>query len=278
MSSLPVSLGVDPGRPCKLIQLSDLHLPALRQQQYCERDVEQQLLSVLAHIEQHHPDLDGLLLSGDLVHQGHSAAYRRLDGYLSRFDKPWYWIAGNHDSHTAMRRIRPDQPVSLCCNGWRILLLDSTSAADGLGSGSLPDSELQRLQDQLQSAQEAGEALVLVLHHHPVPVQSRWQDQIMLGNAERLWQLLDRYRVPITLLFGHVHQVWEMNREHVRLLSCPSTAVQYVRGQMGLQIETEGDAALPGYRWLILEPAAALDQTNLNKCWPRSAVERVRLD
>ncbi len=244
-------------RPCKLIQLSDLHLPALLGQRYRDCDTEQQLLRVLEHLQTQHSDLDALLLSGDLVHHGHRDAYRRLAGYLDRLAKPWYWIAGNHDSLAAMQQVRPPPSTPLICDGWQILLLDSTAAADGQGGGSLADAELQRLEAQLQSAQQAGASLLLVLHHNPLSVQSRWQDQIMLGNAECLWQLLGRYEVPVTLLFGHVHQHWDIIHQGVRLLGCPSTAVQFVRAQPQLLVETQGAAALPGYRWLKLSAASA---------------------
>lgn len=275
------TLAAAPERPCKLIQLSDLHLPALRQQRYRGRDVEQQLLRVLQQIQTRHPDLDALLLSGDLVDHGHQDGYLRLAGYLERFGKPWYWIAGNHDSLANMQRIRPPPASCLVCNGWRILMLDSNAAADGQGSGSLPEPELQRLEEQLQRALQTGESLLLVLHHNPLPVQSRWQDQIMLGNAERFWQLLGRYRVAVTVLFGHVHQVWDLTQDGVRLLSCPSTAVQFVRAQERLLIETQGAEALPGYRWLKLSPASAQaqdDPSGLLSSGLRTAVERVHPD
>ncbi|MEH6472005.1 MAG: metallophosphoesterase [Halopseudomonas sp.] len=271
------TLAVDPSRPCKLIQISDLHLPALRQQRYRDRDVEQQLITVLQHIGQHHADLDALLLTGDLVHHGHADSYRRLAGYLESLGKPWYWIAGNHDSLVDMQRVRPDHPHVLCCNGWRILLLDSTSAGDGLGSGSLADSELQRLQYQLQAAQQTGESLLLVLHHNPLPLQSAWQDAIMLANAEHFWELLERFSLPITVLYGHVHQVWQQFHNNVSLLSCPATSVQFARGQQQLMIETEGEDALPGYRWLTLSPGAALDQTNTIHAGLETGIARVSL-
>jgi Icc protein len=282
MSLSDETLLADPDRPCKLIQLSDLHLPALRELRYRDRDVERQFLHILEHIHRQHPDLDALLLTGDLVQHGHADAYQRLAGYLENFGKPWYWIAGNHDSLAEMQRIRPTPATALIANGWRILMLDSNAEADGKGSGSLADTELARLEHQLQRALQTGESLLLVLHHNPLPVQSLWQDRIMLGNAERLWQLLGRYRVPVTVLFGHVHQVWDLTQQSVRLLSCPSTAVQFARGQEQLLVETQGAEAQPGYRWLTLSPAGSTQTQDpppgLLSSGLTTAVERVRTD
>ncbi len=282
-----------PGQGCKLIQISDLHLQAQPHQRYRGFDVDKHLLAVLDHIDRHHVDFDGLLLSGDLVHHGHAAGYRRLVDYLERFDKPWYWIPGNHDSPVEMRRIRPTPSDSFVCNGCRVVLLDSTSAADGRGGGSLSDPELQRLRDQLGRARTAGESVVLVLHHNPLPVQSAWQDAIMLGNATCFWQLLESYQLSVAVLFGHLHQHWDQTCQGVRVLSCPSTAIQFARQQPQIKLETDGQAALPGYRWLnigapypstgapsdteVSRFSTAADQLNGSWTWLETGIERVRL-
>lgn len=272
-----------PNRSCKLIQLSDLHLQQSPNQRYRGYDVERHLQQVLAHIQQHHADLDGLLLSGDLVHHGYADGYRRLVDYLDRLGKPWDWIAGNHDSLDQMRSIRPASTPNIVINGCRLVLLDSCSAPDGRGSGSLAESELQRLAGQLEAAEQTGQAVLVLLHHNPVPLGSRWQDAIMLANADALWELLDPYQMPITLLFGHIHQQYDQYYRGVRLLSCPSTAVQFKAQQPQLMLETEPQLAAPGYRWLSLPLMGAdgrcteVDQQNRDPDLLKTGIERVGL-
>lgn len=239
----------------KLVQITDSHLQLSPQKSYRGVDVEERLLSVLQHVQRNHDDIDALVLSGDLVHHGHQDGYRRLADYMRRFDCPWYWIPGNHDCLSTMNIVRQNPSSGFSIPGWRVLLLDSTSSPDGRGAGALATSELKRLQQQLQLADSMGQSLLLVLHHNPMPVQSRWQDAIMLSNAAEFWALLERYSVAVTVLFGHLHQQWDLQRGGVRLLGCPATSVQFKANQSQLLIEDDGEQSAPGYRWLKLPVA-----------------------
>ncbi len=270
-------------RCCKLIQISDLHLQQRPDQRYRDYDVEQQLLAVLRHIQSHHADLDALLLSGDLVHHGHAEGYLRLCGYLDAIGKPWYWIPGNHDELSQMQQILPASPQRVVINGWRLVLLDSCSEPDGCGSGSLAETELRRLAVELDAASAAKQPVLLMLHHNPVPLGSSWQDAIMLGNADALWALLDQYRLSVTLLSGHIHQQYDQRYRGARLLSCPSTAVQFKPQQQQLVLENDPLLASPGYRWLTLSFSttdlfsAAMDQKNVNTAVLETGIERLSL-
>ena len=244
----------------KLVQISDSHLQLSPLESYRGVDVEKRLQSVLQHIRHNHDDIDALMLSGDLVHHGHPDGYRRLVDYLQPFNCPWYWIPGNHDSLPAMNAISRTPSPGFVIPGWRVVLLDSTSSPDGCGAGALAASELQRLQQQLQLAEAMGQSLLLVLHHNPMQVQSRWQDAIMLSNAAEFWALLERYSVAVTVLFGHLHQQWDLQQGGVRLLGCPATSVQFKASQPQLVIEQDGEQSVPGYRWLKLPVTAVPNQ------------------
>ena len=261
----------------KLIQLSDLHLPADPVEGYRGLDVDSRLQRVLQHISLHHPDCDALLLSGDLVHHGGEAAYQRLLKYLEPLSIPCYWIPGNHDDQTLMRQLQPQQPATVDLNGWRMVLCDSCSEPDGRGGGALADAELRRIESELYRAQRERCPLVLAVHHNPVPLGSDWQDAIMLSNAERLWALFDEVTKPQAILCGHVHQAWDLKQNAVQVLCCPATSVQFVPGQPRLMLETEGKAAWPGYRWLVLPPIAELDQGKPYERVLNTGIERVPL-
>ncbi|WP_421861781.1 metallophosphoesterase [Motiliproteus sp.] len=268
------------GEILQLVQLSDLHLPEQRALGYRGLDVDRQFQQILADLEVRFPQLDALLLSGDLVHHGSESGYRRLLDYLQDFGVPWYWIPGNHDDARMMARLSPQQPKVLSWNGWRLVLLDSSAEPDGRGSGSLPISELQLLSQQLQLALEQQQRLLVVLHHNPVSVDSPWQDQIMLGNAEALWRTLapaDAAGMPVMLLFGHIHQGRGFAHGIHRLYSCPATSVQFAAGTEQMQLVDGGPLAAPGYRWLELRPFdSGEDRRDPVESWLRSGI--VRLD
>ena len=277
----------------KLVVISDLHLPERREDRYRGFDVEAHLAQVLAHIERHHPDFDALLLGGDLVQHGGAEAYRRLCGYLQDFaglrGKPWFWIPGNHDCRTTMRQLRPDHPAQLQWGRWRLLLLDSSYRPDGRGSGELGEPQLAWLEQRLKDVVANQQLPLLLVHHHPLTVDSAWQDAIMLADAEAFWGVLQRQlpqAYPAWGLCGHIHQARRWQSGAVRWFSCPSTAVQFVAGTAEMALATperDGNEALPGYRWLelaaqnIASDVVSPDESGMSATELRTGVEWVDL-
>jgi Icc protein len=270
MSLSPERLAA-PGRSCKLVQISDLHLQSEPFAFRDERNHEQQLLQLLDHIQRHHPDADALLVSGDLVDHGGAESYQRLVEHLNQQALPWYWIPGNHDDAALMRRLRPQQPSLIQAGDWQLQLLDSSCEPDNLGSGALSQASIEQLQAQQQSPAPQ----LLLVHHPPLDIGCHWLDRIKMSNADAFWQALEGYPLSLLLLCGHIHQVVDLDHQSVRLLGCPSTALQFTDGSVEQHHETEPPRSLPGYRWLKLLPIAALDQQNLNKEAVKTAVVRV---
>ncbi|WP_210396358.1 metallophosphoesterase [Motiliproteus sediminis] len=238
----------------RVVQISDLHLPPMPQQRYRNLDVSARLDKVLATIAERFPQADRLLVTGDNVHNGSERDYAALAARLDRFGVPWYWIPGNHDSVELMQLVRPVGPPWPAGCGWQCVLLDSTGQPDGRGAGSLTEAA----QATLRRAAEDPRPALVVLHHNPMRVDSRWQDAIGLQNADGFWQSAARLHPRSVVVCGHLHQVWDYRDLPLRVLSCPSTAVQFRRSCASLELECDGNEALPGYRWLRLGAAGEL--------------------
>jgi Icc protein len=153
-----------------------------------------------------------------------------------------------------LRRVLAD-PLVRCARearfgDWQILLLDST--VPGADGGALAPAELGWL-DEALGATGAPHALVC-LHHAPLPTGSEWLDTMVLSNADAFFSVLDRHARVRGVLFGHIHQTFEAERNGVRILASPSTCVQFakVRPRFGV------DPRPPGYRWLGLAPDGAI--------------------
>lgn len=208
--------------------------------------VRESLKAVLAHARRQ--DYDLWLATGDLAHDGSTAAYRWLAEAL---DAPprLACLAGNHDDVQHLATALP-MPKSLEMDGWRIVLLHT--GVPGEDGGHLSESELSFLEETLSAVTQP---TLIALHHPPVALGSRWLDAIGLSNAGEFWRLVERHHGVRAVLFGHAHQAYDAHRGAVRLLGTPSTCVQFLPHADAFAL----DARPPGYRTLRLSPDGRLD-------------------
>lgn len=239
-------------QPLTLVQITDCHLQNDASQRYRDVDVETGFDQVLERSLAQQPDL--LLLTGDLVHHGGPQGYQRLYCKLSSLAVPCYWIPGNHDDAELMQQIGGAMNLrTVEQGGWVIVLLDSTAEPDGRGSGSLAQQELDFLRNQLR--QHADKPVLVALHHNPLPVNSRWQDQIMLANATAFWQIIDDHSNVRAVICGHLHQSGHQQRQGVDLYTTPASSVQFKPGCDELLLEDRAGVCAPGFRVIQLLPA-----------------------
>lgn len=244
----------------KIIQLSDMHLFG---------EPENCLVGVNTHksckkvVDQIHKTgkVDIILLSGDLAQDASAAAYKQLALLLNKLNAPAYYIPGNHDNLSTMMQVYPLKHISnqrhIVLKKWQIILLDSQQAEE-IG-GYLNPSQLMFLQQCLQNYPK--HRAILLFHHQPIPVGSRWIDDLGLKNADKLWEIIAGYPIVHTILFGHVHQEFEQTVNGVECLSVPSTCFQFKRYHDDFALEN----LPPGYRWINLYQDGKLE----------SAVERL---
>ena len=222
----------------RIIQLTDLHLQASSDTLYKGVLPDASLSQCLAWLEQQ--DYDLLLLTGDLSHAGSLDAYHRLQDYLSVLSKPWLWLPGNHDNVDNMLRVC-DQSIdavrTIALGGWQVILLNTTAQPDGRGGGSISQAHLGALEESLQA--RATTPTLIAMHHNPVAVASRWQDKIMLANADQFTRLLGAHDQVQGVVFGHIHQVLDRYEDGIRYLGSPATSVQFALQQAQFTLQPE---------------------------------------
>jgi Icc protein len=240
--------------PIRLLQFTDLHLYGAAGGALRGVVTWPALEATVAHAVAHRSPWDALLLTGDLV-QDDPAGYARVRALFGASDVPVYCIPGNHDEPAAMRAALAGAPFQVCGTAvhgaWQLVMLDSY--LQGMANGRLTAAELARLDDAL-AAHPDRHALVC-LHHHPVPMGSRWLDQVGLENGDELLAVIDRHPQVRVLLWGHVHQAYDARHRHVRMLSTPSTCAQFKPGMDGFAL----DGRPPAYRWLDLHADGRVD-------------------
>ncbi len=239
----------------KVLQITDTHLYADPTQYLAGLNTEQSLLKLLDVAKEHILPVDLILVTGDLIHDASAEGYQRLREHILSLDTPAYCIPGNHDRSPVMQQ-------NICCEristditsrhgNWALIMLDST--IPGKVAGHLNEHQLSQLRAGLDANQDCH--ILVSLHHHPVSLSSKWIDQIALNNPEELFSILDQYHNVCGLLWGHAHQLYEGERNGVRLMGSPSTCIQFKARQDKFGI----DPAPPGLRWLALLPDGAIE-------------------
>lgn len=241
--------GVDLMAAKLLLQISDCHWMPQAGGLFRDQDPEAQLKALVAQLldEAIYPDL--LVLTGDLVHHGAAERYQALLAVLAALPCPKIWLPGNHDDRTAMQEVERKAPAELsrtrCLLGaWQLVCLDSTYAADGRGAGYLSPESWQVLAEIRSEPQQM--PVLLMLHHHPLPTGTDWQDAIMLQDAELLWAYLQEAPRVKGLICGHLHRALYWQHQGVEVWSAPSTALQFSPACGHAEVEHLLPESLPG--------------------------------
>jgi len=232
-------------RPLRVLQLTDPHLMARADGDLLGVRTRESLQAVIAEVLKVHGQPDLILATGDLAQDGSVEAYRVFGESLKAFSCPSVWIAGNHDHVDNLVRVASEYDASfrhVIHGGWQFVMLDSS--VPGKVYGALADSELDFLAETLE--QHPDLPAVVALHHHPVDIGSDWMEKIGLTNRDAFWQVVDRFPQVRIVLWGHIHQEHERERNGVQLLATPSTCIQFTSGSSKFSVED----LPPGYRWL----------------------------
>lgn len=211
------------------------------------------LKSALAHARAHDWPPDAVLVTGDIV-QDDPAGYPHFQRLFADLGVPVLCLPGNHDEPQAMRRALAAPPFVTAgftdIGRWRIVLLDS--CIPGAASGALSAESLAALDQALATA--GSRHCMVCLHHHPVPMDSRWLDQVGLANAAEFLHTIDAHRNVRVIVWGHVHQTYDALRKGVRLLATPSTCAQFAPHADEFAV----DRRPPAYRTLELRADGSL--------------------
>jgi 3',5'-cyclic-AMP phosphodiesterase len=241
-------------QPLRLLQFSDTHLFGSVDGLIKGVNSYASLQQVLSHARTRHWDCDGLLLTGDIVHDD-SAGYQHVKALFGSLGKPVYCLPGNHDDIAALNGALRGAPFQIGghvdLGAWRIIMLDSV--VPGAAHGALSPQELKRLEIALGSA--GSRHALVCLHHHPVQMASRWLDEVRLQNSAEFFAIADRYPQLRAICWGHVHQHFDVRRKGVRLLAVPSTCAQFAPYSEQFAV----DQSPPGYRRLGLHEDGRID-------------------
>jgi 3',5'-cyclic-AMP phosphodiesterase len=239
----------DPNQPIRIIQISDSHLFENPDTELLGMNTEKSFQAVVRLIKEENVEktLSLLIATGDIAQTSSVKSYARFLDTMQTFKEPCVWLQGNHDltdSFLAPQNNAANMNVILLGTRWVIIMMNSS--CDHEIAGYFSEEELSWLTQQL--AEYSDRHTLIAMHHHPIPVRSKWLDNNNLRNAEDFWMMIDQSPQVKAVVHGHVHQNLEATRGAVKVWACPSTCVQF---KPHCDTFTLDDLA-PGYRWLDL--------------------------
>jgi len=214
-----------------IAQLSDLHVRPKGQLYRGVADSNRMLSEAIEHLKQLDRQPDLILLTGDLVDNGHPDEYREARELLSQLTAPFLAIPGNHDERENFRAAFADLaylplqgPLHYCIDSYpvRIVALDST--VPGRHHGDIEPEGLQWLRSTLEA--DRTKPTVVMLHHPPFASGITYMDKYRYRNPEPLAQVLIDFSNIEVVLCGHVHRPMFRRWAGTVVAACPSTATE----------------------------------------------------
>jgi Icc protein len=112
---------------------------------------------------------------------------------------------------------------------------------------------MERLEKILQDT--AAEHVLICLHHPPLPVGSKWLDQVGLRNGDEFLRLIARRGIVRAAIFGHVHQAFEGSHDSIQIIGTPSTCRQFKVASDEFALDDNP----PAYRRISLHAAGRVE-------------------
>lgn len=229
------------------IQITDHHLPENESDLVLGYSPAYALRAVLRHIAQNTAwRADFIISTGDLVDPATTIAYQNLHQMLDLQlapappgpglvtieglqGYPVYFMPGNHDQrHLFLQHLFSGAHQTSLVNatiqhkGVQLICLDMGANA----KATLYDETL----DFLTQAMSAEMRVIIVTHHHVVPIGSRWLDEFIADGIQDFWELLTRpeFRPKIMgVISAHTHITYEKIVSGIPVFGLRSTGIPF---------------------------------------------------
>lgn len=233
-----------------IIQITDLHFNLAG-------DDLARLNAVINHINNNIFGEKILILTGDLVSKKESSLYKRLAEIICTIGCDTYVIPGNHDNREILKNLfygdRLFHNKELHAENWVSLLLDSSYPGKNLGSGMLPQSELDFLDKKLLDNKEKN--ALLFIHHPPILFGAKWFQNICLENVGKFDEIVKKHKNVRAIIFGHAHTQHSSCKNNILYVSAPSICFQF---DHSVDDHTVTKNTNPGYNWYKLHKDGSL--------------------
>jgi 3',5'-cyclic-AMP phosphodiesterase len=232
----------------KFINFSDMHL-SLKGKNAMKMGADSEtIVKTCIQVANQTPDLDFVLLTGDLLQDGEPYNLDMIRFYLDQLKVPYYVVPGNHDMSPVHGHDHPGPifpAISKTVFAWafqghgfngpeyhwsadpvpglHLIGLDTT--VPGTWGGLVPEKEMRWLEHEL--AQNKGKLNLPISHHNLIeqtPDDFNQTKNFVVDNAPAVRALLEKYTPQVQFVIsGHHHLVGLKQEKGLSYFSNPST-------------------------------------------------------
>lgn len=229
-----------------VLQLTDPHLFAEESGTLLGVHTAQSFKAVLESILNQNLHFDCVIVSGDISQDYSVSSYQRFAHAVSVLERPVFFVPGNHDDGPLMYHILSDYGVNtqrcLIADKWQFVFLNSEVYS--VPHGWVERHELNYLRDRIEERPDLN--TVVVVHHLPRHVNSRWLDTQTMHNQDEFNSFICNFPQVKLVLSGHVHQEYDQIFNNIRYIASPSTSIQFEPYSHDFALDLKG----PGWRYL----------------------------
>ncbi len=221
------------------VHLGDLHMTKAGEQNHLD------LVEIVNEVNRTFAgSVSFVFLPGDVADDGSRAAYAVVRGELDRLNAPWCAIIGDHDVHEKsfanfLEAMSERTHYAFTVGSVRFVAMNAFDVPHP-GSFAASAEQLAWVKDELQTAKDAGQTKVLLLHCYP--------SDLKVGRAE-LMELLRNFEVSL-IDMGHTHYN-EIANDGRTLYSATRSTGQIEEGPVGYSI-TNIDGGVVSWRFVEL--------------------------
>jgi len=238
-------------RELRVVQITDTHLTGSPTGELLGMNTARSARAVIDAAKRS-GDIDCFLITGDIAADEQPAAYQQLEQMLGS-DIPSLWLPGNHDDiRSNVALFEPHLKRRLRTPSWDLLMLETQ--VEGQVGGALSVAEIDALAQAVDDAAAENKHLLVATHHPLRSMASAWLDEQSVSNAAEALKILAPYAHRSLIISGHVHQESDAVVSGIRMLTTPSTCVQFAPQSEDFALDT----LPPGYRSLRLHAGGSV--------------------
>ena len=229
----------------RLVQVTDTHLTGTPDGELLGMNTARSARAVIDTAKRS-GNIDCFLVTGDIAADEQPTAYAQLEEMLGQ-DTLSLWLPGNHDDiRSDLEPLEPHLKRRLRTPNWDVVMLETQ--VQGEVGGALNASELAALAVAIDEAAAENKYLLVATHHPLRSMNSAWLDEQSVRNADEALNMLAPRAKRVVMISGHVHQESDAVISGIRMLTTPSTCVQFAPGSEDFALDDRS----PGYRSLRL--------------------------